>query len=148
MSVPESEKYIDDEKFKFLVVETFELKCYGFNLKNTDQQTTAKQIIKVVNNFIVNLGKLQGRFPNEFMVMMHGFTSWMKKCSHNNNEEYNSEEDINNDENKDFEYEEDDEGKHDEKVEKIEEVQEDEDVTEEEKEGGGVEKEGSDEDEE
>jgi hypothetical protein len=25
------EKYFDDEKFKFLIVETFELKCYGFN---------------------------------------------------------------------------------------------------------------------
>jgi hypothetical protein len=33
MSVPKLEKYIDDEKFKFLVVETFELKCYGINLK-------------------------------------------------------------------------------------------------------------------
>jgi hypothetical protein len=33
MSVPELEKYIDDEKFKFLVVKSFELKCYGFNLK-------------------------------------------------------------------------------------------------------------------
>jgi hypothetical protein len=33
MSVPKSEKYIDDKKYDFLVVETFELKCYGFNLK-------------------------------------------------------------------------------------------------------------------
>jgi hypothetical protein len=33
MSVPELQKYIDDEKFKFLVVETFEVKYYGFNIK-------------------------------------------------------------------------------------------------------------------
>jgi hypothetical protein len=116
--------------------------------KNTDQRTTAKQIIQDVNNFIVNGWKVARRIPK----WIHGYDAWInfmdEKCSHNNNEEYNSKEDVNNDENKDFEYEEDDEGKHDEEVEKIEEVLEDEDMSEEEKEGDEVEKEGSDEDEE
>jgi hypothetical protein len=54
MSVPKLEKYINDEEFKFLVVKTFELECYGFNFKRTDQQATAKKIIQDVNSFIVN----------------------------------------------------------------------------------------------
>jgi hypothetical protein len=39
---------------KFLVVESFKMKCYGFNLKNTDQRAAANQIIQDVNNFIFN----------------------------------------------------------------------------------------------
>jgi len=54
MSVPKLEKYIDNENFKFLVVKSFEMKCYGFNLKNIDQQAAANQIIQDVNNFIFN----------------------------------------------------------------------------------------------
>ncbi len=119
MSVPELEEYIDDEKFKFLVVETFELKCYGFNLKNTDQQATAKQIIQDVNTFIVNGWKI----ARQIAKWIHGYDARInfmdEQCSHNNNEEYNSEEDVNNNENKDFEYEEDDEGKHDAEVEEL-----------------------------
>ncbi len=38
----------------FLVVETFDLKCYGFDLKCEDQRVTAKKIIQDVNSFIVN----------------------------------------------------------------------------------------------
>ena len=78
MSVPELEKYIDDENFKFLVVKSFEMKCYGFNLKNIDQQAAANQIIQDVNNFILMVGKLQGKFPNGFMVLIHSLTLWMK----------------------------------------------------------------------
>ncbi len=146
MSVPELEKYIDNEKFKFLVVESFELRCYGFNLKNTDQQAAANQIIQDVNNFIVNGWKVARQIPK----WIHGYDAWInfmkENWSHNSILEYNSKEDVNDDENKDFEYAEDDEGKRYEEVEEIEEEEEDEEVSEEEKEGDGVEKEGSDED--
>ncbi len=113
-----------------MVVETFKLKSYGINLKNTDQRATAKQIIQDVNNFIVNGWKVAMQIPK----WIYGYDAWInfmdEQCSHINNGEYNSEqEDINNNENKDFEYEEDDEGKHDAEVEEIEEVQEDEVVS-------------------
>ncbi len=63
MSVPELEKYIDDEKFKFLVVESFKMKCYEFNLKNTDQWAAANQIIQDVNNLIFNGWKVARQIP-------------------------------------------------------------------------------------
>ncbi len=46
------EKYFHDEKFEFLVVKTFDIGCYGFNLKCADQSATAKKIIQDVNSFI------------------------------------------------------------------------------------------------
>jgi hypothetical protein len=47
MSVPELEKYIDDEKFKFLVVETFELKCCGFNLKTQINELLPSKLFRM-----------------------------------------------------------------------------------------------------
>jgi hypothetical protein len=45
MSVVDMEKYFRNEKFEFLVVETFDMGCYGFNFKRADQHATAKKII-------------------------------------------------------------------------------------------------------
>ena len=108
MSVPKLKKYIDDEKFKFLVVESFEMKCYGFNLKNTDQRAAANQIIQDVNNFIFNGWKVARQIPK----WIHGFDAFInfmdEKWNHNSNLEYNSKEHVNDDDNKNFEYEVDD----------------------------------------
>jgi hypothetical protein len=54
MSVLDMDNFFHNEQFGFLVVETFDLKCYGFNLKREDQRVTAKKIIQDVNSFIVN----------------------------------------------------------------------------------------------
>ncbi len=37
------EIFFHDEKFEFLVVETIDMRCYGFNLKQADQRATAKE---------------------------------------------------------------------------------------------------------
>ncbi len=69
------EKYFHDKKFEFLVVKTFDMGCYGLNLKHADQRATAKKIIQDANSFIVNVGKLHSTFQNGFIVTMHGMTS-------------------------------------------------------------------------
>ncbi len=43
-----------NEKFEFLVVESFENRCYGFNLNCAAQHDTGKNIIQDLNSFIVN----------------------------------------------------------------------------------------------
>ncbi len=48
------DNYFYNEKFDFLVVESFENRCYGFNLNRTAQHDTGKKIIQDLNNFIVN----------------------------------------------------------------------------------------------
>ena len=53
MSVKELEQYYNEENFGYLVVKTFDKKCYGFNLKHANECATAKKIIQDVNNFIV-----------------------------------------------------------------------------------------------
>ncbi len=63
MSVVDMEKYFHNEKFEFLVVKTFDMGCYGFNLKCADQHATAKKIIQDVNSFIVNGWKVARHIP-------------------------------------------------------------------------------------
>ena len=48
------DNYFYNEKFEFLVVESFENRCYGFNLNRAAQHDTGKNIIQDLNNFIVN----------------------------------------------------------------------------------------------
>ncbi len=100
MSVPELEKYIDDEKFKFLVVESFEMKCYGFNLKNTDQRAATNQIIQDVKNSIFHGWKVARQIPK----WIHGYDSFIKfmdkNWNHDSKFEYNSKEDVNDDDKK------------------------------------------------
>jgi hypothetical protein len=54
MRVLDMDKLFHNEKFEFLVVETFDMRCYGFNSKHAIQCATAKKIIQDVNSFIVN----------------------------------------------------------------------------------------------
>jgi hypothetical protein len=63
MSVVDMEKYFQDENFEFLVVKTFDMGCYGFNLKCADQCATAKKNIQDVNSFIVNGLKVARHIP-------------------------------------------------------------------------------------
>ncbi len=63
MSVLDMDKLFHDEKFEFLVDETFGMRCYGFNLKHAVQHATAKKIIQDVNNFIVNGWKVARQIP-------------------------------------------------------------------------------------
>ncbi len=127
------DKYFHDEKFEFLVFETFDLGCYGFNLKCTDERATAKEIIQDVNSFIVNGRKVARQIP-KWINCYNAWNSFMNvKCSGNKSEEYYSEEDANDDDNKDFEYDKEEEGEDDEKVE--EDGQEEEEEKEVEEEG-------------
>ncbi len=48
------EQYYHEENFGYLVVKTFSKKCYGLNLKCSNECATAKKIIQDVNNCIVN----------------------------------------------------------------------------------------------
>jgi hypothetical protein len=52
MSVLGMDKLFYDEKFECLVVETFDMRCYGFNLKCAVQHATAKKIIQDVNSLL------------------------------------------------------------------------------------------------
>jgi hypothetical protein len=136
MSVLDMEKYFHDEKFEFLVVKTFDMGCYGFNLKCTDQCATAKKIIQYVNSFIVNGWKVARRIPK----WIHSFNAWNDfmnaKCSRMKSEENHYEEGNNDDDNKDFKHkeEEEEEGEEEEEVEEEEERQEDKEEEEEEEE--------------
>jgi hypothetical protein len=128
MNVPKLEKYIDDDKFKFLVVESCQIKCYGFDLKNTDQRATTNQIIQDVNNFIFNGWKVARQIPK----WIHGFDAFIKfmddDLNHDSKSEYNSEEDVNDDDKKNVEYEIDDEEEVEEETGKDEEEIPDEEV--------------------
>jgi hypothetical protein len=81
MSVLDMEKYFHDETFEFLVVKTFNMGCYGFNLKCTDQRATAKKNIQDMNSFIVNGWKVARHIPK----WIHSYNAWNDfmnaKCS-------------------------------------------------------------------
>jgi hypothetical protein len=47
MSVNNTEKYYHEENFGFLIVETFNKRCFGFNLKRADEHATVKKIIRM-----------------------------------------------------------------------------------------------------
>ncbi len=52
MTVSNLETYFHEENYKFLIVQVFHEGCYEFNLGNTEEHATAKQIILDNNNFI------------------------------------------------------------------------------------------------
>jgi hypothetical protein len=66
------EQYYHEENFGYLVVKTFNEKCYGFNLKPTNECATAKKIIQDVNYFIVNGWKVARHIPKS----VHSYKSW------------------------------------------------------------------------
>jgi hypothetical protein len=49
MSVNEVEQYYHEDNFGYLVVETFDNKCCGFNLKCPNECATAKKIDRNCN---------------------------------------------------------------------------------------------------
>jgi hypothetical protein len=57
------EQYYHEENFGYLAVETFDKKCYGFNLKHTNECATETKIIQDVNNFIVCGWKVPRHIP-------------------------------------------------------------------------------------
>ncbi len=57
------EQYYDEQNFGYLVVKTFNKKCYGFNLKCANECATAMEIIQDVNNFIVDGWKVARHIP-------------------------------------------------------------------------------------
>jgi hypothetical protein len=124
MSVLDMEKYFHNEKFELLVVKTFDMGCYGFNFKCTDQHATAKKIIQDVNSFIVNGWKV----ARHILKWIHSYNAWNDfmnaKCSGNNSEENHYEEEDSDDDNKDFKHKEEEEGGEEEAVEEVEEGQE------------------------
>ncbi len=132
------EKYFHDEKFEFLVVKTFDMGCYGFNLKCADQHATAKKIIQDVNNFMVNGWKVARHIPK----WIHSYDAWndfMKaKCSGKNSEKNHYEEEDSDNDNKDFKHK---EGGEEEEVEEEEKGQDEEEEEEEDKEEEGEEEE-------
>ncbi len=128
------DKYYHDEKFEFLVVKTFDMGCYGFNLKCADQYATAKKFIQDVNSFIINGWKVTRHIP-KWIHSYHAWNDFMNaKCSGKKNEENHYEEDNNDNDNKDYKHKEEEEGEEEEEVEEEEEGQEEEEEDEEEEE--------------
>ncbi len=96
------EQYHHEENFGYLVVETLDKKCYGFNLKCTNEYATAKEIIQDLNNFIVNGWKVTRHIPK----WIHSYKSWNdfsnENCSgEKGKEKDDEEEDSDNDDKKD-----------------------------------------------
>jgi hypothetical protein len=86
------EKYFHDEKFKFFVVKTFDMGCYRFNLKCTDQCATARKIIQDVNTFIV-YGRKVTQHITKWIHSCNAWNDFMNaKCNRENREENHYEE--------------------------------------------------------
>ncbi len=125
------DKLFHDGNFEFLVVETFDMRCYGFNQKHTVQCSTAKKIIQVMNSFIINGWKVARQIP-KWILHYNAWNDFInEKCSGIKSEEIDSEEDTGN---KVFEYKEEEEGEDDEKLEQDEEEQKNKEEEEEEEE--------------
>lgn len=95
MRLPELTKYIEDEKFNYFIVESCELKCFGFNLKKKHQHEAVDQLIQDANIFAINGWKVARRIPK----WVNGFDEFLKFTEDNWNleekYEYHSENDIN-----------------------------------------------------
>jgi hypothetical protein len=89
MSVDEMEQYYHEENFR-LVVETFDKKCYGFNLNCANERATAKKIIQDVNNFIYNGSKVARHIPK----WIHSYKSWNDFINENGSREKGKENDY------------------------------------------------------
>jgi hypothetical protein len=59
MTVINLETYFCEENYKFLIVQVFHKEFYGFNLGNTEEHATARQIILDKNILFMQVGKLQ-----------------------------------------------------------------------------------------
>ena len=95
MRLPELTKYIEDEKFNYFIVESCELKCFGFNLKKKHQREAVDQLIQDANIFAFTGWKVARQIPK----WVNGFDEFLKFTEDNWNleekYEYHSENDIN-----------------------------------------------------
>jgi hypothetical protein len=64
MTVSNLETYFHEENYKFLIVQVFHKECYGFDLGNTEEHATARQIILEKNNFIYTGWKVARKLAN------------------------------------------------------------------------------------
>jgi len=72
MSVDEMDTYMNEENYNYLLVETFNIKYFGFNLSDDTEYETARQIIQNQNNFIINGWKVSRTLPE----WMDGYEKW------------------------------------------------------------------------
>jgi hypothetical protein len=72
MSVDELDAYMNEENYNYLLVETFNIKYFGFNLSDDTEYETARQIIQDQNNFMVNGWKVSRTLPE----WMNGYEKW------------------------------------------------------------------------
>jgi hypothetical protein len=149
MRLPELVKYIDDEKFNYFIVESCELKCFGFNLKNKHQREAVDQLIQGASIFTINGWKVARQIPK----WVNGFDAFLQFMEDNWNiadkYEYDFEIDINVDDKNNVEDEVDENGEDEmEDVQEEDDDEEDEDMSEEEEESDENGEDGSDDDEE
>jgi len=72
MRVDEMDTYMNEENYNYLLVETFNIKYFGFNLSDDTEYETARQIIQDQNNFIVNGWKVSRILPE----WINGYDKW------------------------------------------------------------------------
>ena len=72
MSVDEMDTYMNEENYNYLLVETFNIKYFGFELSDDAEYETARQIIQNQNNFIINGWKVSRTLPE----WMDGYEKW------------------------------------------------------------------------
>jgi hypothetical protein len=139
MSTLDMDIFFYNKKFEFLVVETFDMRCFEFNLKHEDQRATVKKILQDVNSFIVNGWKVARQIP-KWILRYDAWNNFMnEKCSGNKSDSYSE---------GDNEYDEDNKGEDNEKVEEDEGGQDDEEEEEEDEEEEDEEEEEGEKDEE
>ena len=82
MTVSDLETYFHEENYKFLIVQVLHEECYGFNLGNTDEHATARQIILDKNNFIYTGWKV----ARELLNWIRNNNEWNEflneRCNH------------------------------------------------------------------
>jgi hypothetical protein len=64
MSVSNLETYFCEDNYEYLIVHVFHKECYGFDLGNTEEHATARQIILDKNNFIYTGWKVARKLAN------------------------------------------------------------------------------------
>jgi hypothetical protein len=95
MRLPELKEYIEEEKFNYFIVESCELKSFGFNLKKKHQREAVYQILQDANIFFFNGWKVARQIPK----WVNSFDEFLKFMEDNwdidDKYEYHSENDMN-----------------------------------------------------
>ena len=95
LRLPELKEYIEEEKFNYFIVESCELKSFGFNLKKKHQREAVYQILQDANIFFFNGWKVARQIPK----WVNSFDEFLKFMEDNwdidDKYEYHSENDMN-----------------------------------------------------